>query len=423
MELSDKYKGKKLLILGGAAQCSKVVEAAKEMGVYTIVTDINPNGKAYKIADESIPYSVMDAESIISWCEKHPVDGVLNYCIDFAQKSHQIICEHFGFPCYGTKEQYRVMTDKIIFKEYCNKLGVGTIPQYSDEFSEEIEYPVLIKPAESSGSRGTFVCHNKEELLECLPIARSASKNEKAIIEKYMKGKPDFSMTYIVIDRKPYLIRTIDRYCGTIEENLDRQCIVGVCPSKYTREYLESAHKEVTRFIEAIGLENAPLFMQGFVDGGVFRFYDPAIRFTGSEYEYMLKKTTGIDIVKPFVSYALGYGFGGLEKELDRIYEIGSFCGMHIHIDALPGKIDLIEGVEKLKELPYVIVVQQKHKKGYVIPETGDVNHRIIEVVVAVENKPELIQKAIDEIYETVIIQDADGRNMKASKFDVRRMS
>lgn len=44
----DDYQGKKLLILGGAYLHNKVVEAAHEMGIYTIVTDNVPNSPAKK---------------------------------------------------------------------------------------------------------------------------------------------------------------------------------------------------------------------------------------------------------------------------------------------------------------------------------------------------------------------------------------
>ena len=46
-------KGKKLLILAGAGVHNKVVRAAKEMGIYTIVTDYLPDSPAKELADES----------------------------------------------------------------------------------------------------------------------------------------------------------------------------------------------------------------------------------------------------------------------------------------------------------------------------------------------------------------------------------
>ena len=79
-------QGKRLLFLGGAVQCCKVVEAAKRLGVYTIVTDINASRPMREIADEILPYSVKDVDGIADWCTKNHVDGIMNLCIDAAQK-------------------------------------------------------------------------------------------------------------------------------------------------------------------------------------------------------------------------------------------------------------------------------------------------------------------------------------------------
>ena len=42
-------KGKKLLIIAGAGVHNKVVKAAKEMGIYTIVTDYLPDSPAKSV--------------------------------------------------------------------------------------------------------------------------------------------------------------------------------------------------------------------------------------------------------------------------------------------------------------------------------------------------------------------------------------
>ena len=68
-------QGKRLLFLGGAVQCCKVVEAAKRLGVYTIVTDIKASRPMCEIADEILPYSVKDVEGIADWCSNNHVDG------------------------------------------------------------------------------------------------------------------------------------------------------------------------------------------------------------------------------------------------------------------------------------------------------------------------------------------------------------
>ena len=61
------YTGKKLLILAGAGPHTKVVESAKEMGIYTIVADYLPASEyspAKLVADESLMNNIFDVDEL-----------------------------------------------------------------------------------------------------------------------------------------------------------------------------------------------------------------------------------------------------------------------------------------------------------------------------------------------------------------------
>ena len=89
-------------------------------------------------------------------CKEEKIDGVMNFCIDPAQKPYQEICERLNLPCIGTKESFEILTDKRKFKDYCLKHDVDVVPEYSAEDIEsgKVEYPIFIKPTNSRGSRG-----------------------------------------------------------------------------------------------------------------------------------------------------------------------------------------------------------------------------------------------------------------------------
>ena len=418
----EKLKGKRLLVLGGAIQCSKVVEAAKAMGVYTIVTDIRANKMVAAIADETLPFSVTDSEAILAWCKAHPVDGILNLNIDYAQHAHQKVCAALGLPNYGTLRQYHVLTDKTAFKAFCRENGVDVIEEYDENEPDQVKYPVLVKPSESSGSRGATACWSREELLPALAAAKTESKNGRAIIEKYMGGKPDFSCTYIVIDGEPYLYRTVDRYLGRPEDNLQRQCICATHCSKYTDMYLEKVHERVCAMIRRLGLVNSPLMLQGFVDGDTVRFYDQGIRFSGSEYERIVKRCTGVDVVKPFVAYALGEDLSTLAPQLKDIYRLNGLCSIQVLLDLYPGTIGSIEGIEEIARLPFMDSVLQKHFVGDVIPASGDVSQRAFELVIIVDKDPHAMVEAIEEVRKRVDIRNDRGENMLTPIVDTRRL-
>ena len=140
----ENLKNKKLLILAGAGVHCKVVRAAKELGIYTIVTDYLEDSPAKAIADESWMYSVTDVDKIVQRCKDEKIDGVLNFCIDPAQIPYQQICEKLGVPCFGTKEQFDILTDKRKFKDYCLKYDVDVIPEYSKIDIEKGHVPLEI---------------------------------------------------------------------------------------------------------------------------------------------------------------------------------------------------------------------------------------------------------------------------------------
>ena len=71
--------GKKLLILGGSATSIDIVEAARRLGVYTIVTDWydTKRSPAKLIADEYWNEEIFKPELIAQLIKKHHFDGVI----------------------------------------------------------------------------------------------------------------------------------------------------------------------------------------------------------------------------------------------------------------------------------------------------------------------------------------------------------
>ena len=416
--------GKKLLFLGGAVQCCKVVEAAKKLGVYTIVTDINASMPMRSIADKILNYSVKDYEGIAGWCEQNHVDGILNLCIDAAQQIQEKLCTRFGFPSYGNADQVFSLTNKEEFKKLCNKYGIDTIPKYeeSDIQKGTIEYPVLVKPSESSGSRGLTICENKKELLAAVEVAKKTSNNGNAIIEKYMGNCHDFTMSYFVIDGIPYLYCTHDRYLGRKEDGLDRQCVCQYGPSKYIDLYLKNVDDKIKNMLIGMRLKNAPVFFQGFIDGETLRVYDPGIRFPGTEYETAYAKANGFDLMEMIVRYALGESISCYAPKINGSYILNGMRTASLLIDCRHGRIMQYEGLDEIRQIPEVTRVSQKAFIGDVIPASGDVKQRVCEVTLLCEDNPNKIKSVIEKIQSLIRVCDEDGLNMLVSPFDAEHV-
>jgi len=412
----ETLQGKKLLILAGAAVHCKVVEAAKAMGVYTIVTDYLENSPAKAIADESWMLNIMDVDAIVEKCRQEHVDGVLNFCIDPAQRPYWEICEKLGCYCYGTQEQFHIMTDKPSFKAFCLDNGLDVIPTYSLKDVEDglCEYPVFIKPTDSRGSRGQAICETREAALHAIEEAQAESSDGGVVIEKFMQGKQDFSMTYFVCDGTPYLTRMCDRYVGRIEDGLNKQCVGCVAPSKYSDLYLEKVHNKVVGFIKALGIQNGPIFMQGFVDGDTIRFYDPGLRFPGGEYEKMLKDATGVDLMSAFVEFALTGRITlphGVEKD---VYKLNGHYTIQLPIAARPGTVKVIDGMDEVGRNPKVTAAFTRYAPGETVPATGDVRQRVCEVALVIDNT-ESVCDYVTWVQSKVTVLDQEDKDMRVS--------
>ena len=410
------YNGKRLLFLGGPIQVIKAVEQAKKMGIYTIVTDVKDNALAKSFADEALPFSVLDVEGITEWCREHPVDGVLNFGVDPAQKSNVIICEALGLPHFGTLEQVECLSNKQAFKKLCLECGVDVIKSYTEDDITDgfCEYPLLIKPAQNCGSRGSYICHNKQEVEHAILNAREYSLNGKVIIERYMQGCQDFSVEYYAVDGEIFLVRTQDRYLGSVDDKLDRQAVGGVSPSKNTEMYLKNVHSKVIEMLKHIGIKDGVVCMQGFVDGETVRFYDPSYRFPGSAYEKVLLMATGVNLMEYAINFALGDNKEIVPK-INGSYMLNGKCCIMLLFTARPGVVAKCVGFDEIKKMPEVVSAVLKEGIGSTIPDSGDVRQRIAEVGLLVDDNKKTIEKTVLEVQSRLQILDENGNDMLVS--------
>ena len=423
----ENLKGKKLMIIGGAFQHCKLVEAAKQLGVITYVTDYLTieDAPAKQIADYYFMNNITDIDGIVDICKKEKIDGIISTSLDACQIPYFKVCQALGKPCFGTEEQFHILTDKRKFKEACIENGVDVIPEYKEEdfISEEnctanVQFPVLVKPCISRGSRGQSICNSFVEIKKAIVIAKSESSNGKIVIEKYMGQANDFSMTVLVINSKAYVIRTVDRILGKYEDGLDKLAVGSASPSVFTKLYLEKAHGKIENFIKSIGLVNAPMFMQGFVDGDCVRFYDPGLRFPGGEHERMFKHVFGKDVLYPFIEFALT---GRISEDSISLSENDVFLKGKVAAQILPtlraGKITEIEGLEEIRKLPNVVSVFERFKLNDEIKATHNVNQRFGEIDIVCDSNRQVVEVS-KQIFALLNIKDENGLNMIVSDFN-----
>lgn len=422
-------KGKKLLILGGAYQHRKLVETAKNLGVETYVTDyLNiEDSPAKAMADHAYMYNITDMDDLERLCRDEKIDGVIAPYLDVTQKPYQQLCERMGWPCFGDKKQHDILTDKKLFKEFCEEHGADVIPYYSeadllDESAckEKVAFPILVKPCDSRGSRGQTICFNREEALPALEEARAESQSGEIIIEKYMGSENDIQLVYFVVNGEPILVRVEDRYLGEKGTGLDKLCIATIDASIHDSNFREKADEKVRNMIKAIGLKNSPIFIQAFMDGDVARLYDPGIRLPGDDYDVAYKSVTGIDIAEILIRFALTGEVSDEVGERIRQARIDKATAM-ILPGVRPGIIKEIKGLNEIKKHPAFLEMSQAYKVGEEVGLCNNVKQRFGEFVIECDTFEEL-RDTIEWMFDTLEVLDENGMNLLFAKFDTKEL-
>lgn len=414
---------KKILILGGANQHLKFVEAAKKLGIYTIVTDYLVDSPCKRVCDESLMLNITDIDGIVEFCKANAVDGVVSGFLDPCQIPYSQICEKLNLPCYGTPEQFFKFTNKIAFKELCKKNGVKVIEDFTEEdlFADRIDYPVFVKPVDSRGSRGQTVCYSETEMPLALEFAKKESSTGEILIEKYMGDCDEVQITCFVVNGEIFLERTVDSNRGSADLNLQKVVNCSISPSKYTDIYLENTHANVCRMIKDLGIENGPVFMQGFYKDGDFYFFDPGLRFPGVEFERIYKNVWGIDFAKLLIQFSIDGKF----PDDTHIPEAGAKLKGNKAAVMFPvlraGKIASISGINTMEKDPRCVCHLTRYYEGDEIEWTYNVNQRYSEVDFIGKDIDDLID-VINKYQSTVQVKDDRQTNLFYDKFNTKRM-
>lgn len=407
----------KLLILAGAEVHVKVVREAQRLGIYTIVTDYLPRAlsPAKCIADEAWDIDIMDTESIIARARAAGVTGVLNYAIDPAQIPYERIASALDLPCYGTAEQFAILTDKRRFRGFAAAHGLDVVPEYTaGELAADASlFPVIVKPTSSRGSRGQTICYRYGELVAALAAVPEEARGS-VIIERYLVDAWDFSLAALVADGRVHIVKLGDRYLGRAADGLERQQIATVVPSLFSEWFRAAILPQVEEFTRALGLEFAPLFLQGLIAGGRVYFYDPGLRLPGSDYDLVLQATTGCDAVRSLVEFAVT-GRGRLYGDYARAYRYGDELCLIYAIAGRAGRVGAIRGLEALAADPRVLAVDVRCRVGDEIPASGDIRQRLFELTVRVPDM-RAAQEFTELVNATLVVLDDAECDMLVSR-------
>ncbi len=407
---------KKVLILGANPETVSLIEKAKDMGLYTIVTDNNPNAYAKKFADKAVDINAVDVDGLVKLAREERVTGVLVGVAEALLPTYCEVCKRLDLPCYSTIDKFEIMVRKDFFKKKCREYGVPTIREYTERDMNKLVFPVIVKPVDSCSSKGIKICHSIQEVKEAIDYALLFSKSGKYLIEEYMTGDEVISY-YVMQDGNPIFVGMCDRYTYKSKEELVQLPNSYIFPSRHIDSYMKHSDEAIKKMIKGLALENGSIFFQCFVDSeDIVRTYEPGYRLNGAQEHMIISRVSGIDAKELYINFALT----GKEAECD-LEQSSNPKPDKIACKLSPlvktGEIAKLEGLDEIEELPDVVSVNPSYEVGDVVDGEGTLKQIVCRFFIVSENKSSLIA-TIKQIYELFRVENTAEENMLIGQFD-----
>ena len=306
---------KKILLLGGSAQQIVAIETAKRLGYHTILCDFLPDNPGQYVADKFYLVSTTDKDAVLKVALDEKVDGVLAYASDPAAPTAAYVAEKMelsGSPY----ESVEILCNKDKFRNFLSKNGFCTpkargytsiADALADIKAGFFKLPVIVKPVDSSGSKGVGRVDCTEEASAKLNYAMSFSRGHRIIVEEYVeKLGYQIAGDGLSIDGK-----LVFRYFAN--DHFNSKCvnpfvpISASFPYEQPKKVQEKIHNEIQRLLTALNMKTSTYNFDMRIDKD-YNVYlmEVAPRDGGNYIPDVIKYATGVNLVECSVKAAMG---------------------------------------------------------------------------------------------------------------------
>lgn len=314
---------KKLMLLGGMRYLVPVIEAAHKLGAYVITCDYLPNNIAHKYSDEYCNVSILEKDKVLEKAKELKIDGILSFACDPGVVTAAYVAEKMGLPSSGPYESVEILQNKGKFRKFLteNNFNVPVAKQYTDIETalndiEMFNWPVIVKPTDSAGSKGVTKVEEKDKLKDAINYALKFSHSNEFIIEDFLEKIGDSS------DCDSFSIDGKLKFVSFSAQKFDENCENPYTPAAFTwpasisKEHQEELTNEIQRLLKLLDMKNSIYNIETReCTNGKAYIMECSPRGGGNRLAEMIRYMTGVDMITNIVKSALGMELDVIEQK------------------------------------------------------------------------------------------------------------
>lgn len=343
---------KKLLILGAMEMHVPLIQRAKEMGNYVITVDYIPENPGHKLADEAYFDSTTDLDAVLRLSKKLNIDGIMTYNSDPAAPTAAYVAEKLGLPG-NPYQSVKIMSEKNLFRDFLISNGLNA-PKFGNYLNIEaalchindFSFPIIIKPVDSSGSKGVTVVNNVNDVQNAIECALEKSRSKKFIIEEYIEpvGKQLHGDGFVQNGKVVFLHLGDHHFDSTINNLVPYSTTY---PTEHPVEIVNACKNQIQDFMSKVGFKNGGFNVELRISNKDNKPYiiDIGARNGGNFTPKVIEYGSGFNFLDRAIKIALGENIDDI-KMTDKVSNFVSYLILHSDKNGVLNNIVLDKMIE-----------------------------------------------------------------------------
>ena len=305
---------KKLMLLGGLRYLLPVIEEAHRLGVHVITADYLPDNIAHRYSDEYCNVSIVDKEAVLKAARELKIDGILSHAVDPGVTAAAYVAEKMGLPFQCSYEAACILQDKSLFRKFLAENGFNCpkAKGYTDveDALKDVDYfnwPVIVKPVDSAGSKGVTKVEDKADLKSAIETALSASISKNFIVEDFLdKVGAQSSADIFTVDGKLVYPAYSDQLFDKNAANPYTPAIE-IWPASMEQKFQDDLTVQLQRLFTLLGVKSGIYNVESRVcsDGKAY-IMEVSPRGGGNRIAELQDMATGQSLIRNEIRKALG---------------------------------------------------------------------------------------------------------------------
>jgi biotin carboxylase len=325
---------KRILLLGGSYFQVPSVLAAKKIGYHVITCDYVPENPGHQYADEYYNINTTDKELVLELAKRLKIDGIVAYASDPAAPTAAYVAEKLKLPG-NPYQSVKILAEKDLYRDFLlqngfnlpKSMGFETLADVLLEI-DDFSFPVMVKPVDSSGSKGVRKISSDSGLVGAFEYAMSFSRAKRIVVEEYLVKKDP------QIHGDAFVCRGKLCFCFLGDHHFNEKVNPFVpysttLPSVHSADIMNKIELELQRLIDLLDIKQGAFNIEVRIDEDDRIFImEVSPRNGGNLIPQLEQYATGFNMVNATVEAAMGN-----EICTDNICKEGFFAYYVLHSD------------------------------------------------------------------------------------------